>query len=210
MPWMTPELRQRVEDFVLVLKSRYPSVHDKRTRVLGQGAGTALAQGPWRSGRVRPHAPSRRRATHGPEAAGRSPGLRTPAAVHDVVTAAEVPSPGLPVRQAYRLWAPTYEDETAVSALDQWAVATLGPSPAGRALLDAGCGIGRRLQEANAMGASLAVGVDLVEAMVRRRAAASACAVADVRALPFVADTFDLVLVPPGAGPPPGARHRLW
>jgi hypothetical protein len=40
-----------VEDFVLVLRSRFPSVHDKRTRAWGKALGSVLARGPWRTGR---------------------------------------------------------------------------------------------------------------------------------------------------------------
>jgi anaerobic magnesium-protoporphyrin IX monomethyl ester cyclase len=38
-PWLAPQLKARVDDFELVLKSRFPSVHDKRARTwkaLGQ------------------------------------------------------------------------------------------------------------------------------------------------------------------------------
>ena len=49
--WMTPELRRRVEDFVLVLESRFPSLHDKRTRAWGRTLGRVLARRPWRTGR---------------------------------------------------------------------------------------------------------------------------------------------------------------
>jgi anaerobic magnesium-protoporphyrin IX monomethyl ester cyclase len=49
VPWMTPELRQRVEDFSLVLTSRYPSLHDYRTRSWGKALGRVLAAGRWRT-----------------------------------------------------------------------------------------------------------------------------------------------------------------
>jgi radical SAM superfamily enzyme YgiQ (UPF0313 family) len=51
VPWMSPELRSRVEDFVLVLKSRFPSLHDKRTRPWGKAVGRVLARRPWETGR---------------------------------------------------------------------------------------------------------------------------------------------------------------
>ncbi len=43
----------------------------------------------------------------------------------------------LSARDAYRLWAPAYEAENAITHLEQAQVAALGPSPAGRRLLDA-------------------------------------------------------------------------
>jgi hypothetical protein len=50
LPWMARRLKARVEDFELVLKSRFPSVHDRRTRVWGKVAGRWLAEGRWRRG----------------------------------------------------------------------------------------------------------------------------------------------------------------
>lgn len=104
--------------------------------------------------------------------------------------------PVLPAARAYRLWAPSYEAETAVSELDRLAVGRLTPGPCARSLLDAGCGTGRRLEEAGRL-ATRAVGVDLVEAMLRRglerHTSARAIAAADVRALPFPEASFEVV-----------------
>jgi malonyl-CoA O-methyltransferase len=92
-------------------------------------------------------------------------------------------------REAYRLWAHTYTEETAVSHLDKELADRLSPPAKGRRLLDAGCGTGRRLADSNA---TLAVGVDVsIEMLSAGRG--SAVAVADVRALPFPAETFDLI-----------------
>lgn len=120
----------------------------------------------------------------------------------------------LAARDAYRLWAPYYAAETAVSFLEDRVVASLGTSVAERALLDVGCGTGRRLRDA---GASLAVGVDLTPEMlvsgradrgegsavhaecVRTHAGSLAGArddvlvAGDVRALPLPDDRFDVV-----------------
>lgn len=100
----------------------------------------------------------------------------------------------LPAREAYRLWAPVYDRETAVSALEERVVGELGPSPAGLALLDVGCGTARRLTGPRAR---FAVGVDLVPAMLaegrRRGRRAGALVAGDVRRLPIRAGAFDLV-----------------
>lgn len=57
VPWMTEQLRRRVEDFQLVLRSRFPSVHDRRTRPWGRAVGRALAIRRWkRQDYVAPHA----------------------------------------------------------------------------------------------------------------------------------------------------------
>src|SRR5215475_5033850 len=90
-------------------------------------------------------------------------------------------------RDAYRLWAPTYRNETVISFIDETLTSELSPACEGRRLLDAGCGIGRRLPE-NAF----AVGVDLSEHMLTAGGAARV-AVADVRSLPFADHEFDLV-----------------
>ena len=48
-PWLEPRLKSRVDDFELVLKSRFPSVHDKRTRPWGKALGRIAAQRRWAS-----------------------------------------------------------------------------------------------------------------------------------------------------------------
>lgn len=104
------------------------------------------------------------------------------------------PAPSRPARDAYRLWSDRYEEETAVSALEEWAVSGLGVGTAGRALLDAGCGIGRRLEPAPRPGRR--IGVDLVPEMLaagRRRWPGLALAAGDLRSLPLADQLFDLV-----------------
>lgn len=46
-PWLEPRLKARVDDFELVLKSRFPSVHDKRTRTWGKALGRIAATRRW-------------------------------------------------------------------------------------------------------------------------------------------------------------------
>jgi len=50
VPWLPRELKARVEDFELVLKSRFPSVHDHRTRDWGKALGRILAARRWNAG----------------------------------------------------------------------------------------------------------------------------------------------------------------
>jgi len=50
VPWLEPRLKARVDDFELVLKSRFPSVHDGRTRSWGKALGRLLARGRWARG----------------------------------------------------------------------------------------------------------------------------------------------------------------
>lgn len=105
-------------------------------------------------------------------------------------------APSLPARAAYRLWAPAYQHETALSALEDRVVRSLTPPFAGRSLLDAGCGTGRRLPGPDE-GILRAVGVDLVPEMLLaeggRRPPAPLLAAGDVRALPFRPAVFDLL-----------------
>lgn len=91
--------------------------------------------------------------------------------------------------QAYRLWAPTYSEETVISFIDKELGAELSPAVEGKRLLDAGCGTGRRMPRQNR---GLAIGVDLSLEMLRAGKATIA-AVADVRALPFPDRSFDVV-----------------
>jgi len=104
-------------------------------------------------------------------------------------------APPLAPRAAYRLWAPSYEGETAISSVDDRLVAALTPPLRGLRLLDAGCGTGRRLRAAD--GAALAAGADLTWEMLAAGASADhpspLLAAADVRALPFAAASFDVV-----------------
>jgi malonyl-CoA O-methyltransferase len=94
----------------------------------------------------------------------------------------------LPAREAYRLWAATYE-ETAMNALDENAVSRFTPKAYSR-LLDAACGTGRHVAR------SRGFGIDLVPEMLARgrgTAAEGRLACADLAALPFGAAAFDLV-----------------
>jgi radical SAM superfamily enzyme YgiQ (UPF0313 family) len=47
VPWLPRRLKARVEDFELVLKSRFPSVHDHRTKPWGKAVGRLLARRAW-------------------------------------------------------------------------------------------------------------------------------------------------------------------
>jgi Radical SAM superfamily/B12 binding domain len=56
LPWLNRRLKSRVEDFELVLKSRFPSVHDRHTRGWGKTVGRWLAGPRWRRGEyTNPH-----------------------------------------------------------------------------------------------------------------------------------------------------------
>ena len=46
-PWLSRAARGRVEDFETVLKSRFPSIHDKRTRGWGKALGSLAARRRW-------------------------------------------------------------------------------------------------------------------------------------------------------------------
>jgi anaerobic magnesium-protoporphyrin IX monomethyl ester cyclase len=50
LPWLRPELRRRVRDFELVLRSRFPSVHDWRTPAWAKPVLKAAAWRRWRRG----------------------------------------------------------------------------------------------------------------------------------------------------------------
>jgi len=97
--------------------------------------------------------------------------------------------------EAYRLWAPAYSAETAISLLEDRLVARLTPPLSRLRLLDAGCGTGRRLRAA---GAASAVGVDISPAMIEAGAAEIPLPhmhmmLGDIRALPVPDRAFDVV-----------------
>lgn len=100
----------------------------------------------------------------------------------------------LPVREGYRLWAPTYSAENAVSQLEASLVAEMTPPLAGLRLLDAGCGTGRRLRDC---GAAVVTGIDLSPEMIAAGRGdldpEIRLQVGDVRALPLPDADFDLV-----------------
>jgi malonyl-CoA O-methyltransferase len=106
-----------------------------------------------------------------------------------------LPSPGdefagmktLDVREAYRLWAPTYAAETAASYLDErLAHAMLAGLPQTH-LLDAGCGTGRRIAHISG-----AIGIDASPEMLAVGDARNVVT-GDVNNLPFESDRFDMV-----------------
>lgn len=92
-------------------------------------------------------------------------------------------------REAYRRWAPNYRGENAVCVLEDQLVSALMPSPAGKRLLDVGCGTGLRLKNCDP---AISFGVDASPEMLAA-SGLSNVAIADVRALPFSTDEFDLV-----------------
>ena len=97
----------------------------------------------------------------------------------------------LSARDGYRLWAPSYADETAISFLEAELAADLTPPLQGARLLDAGCGTGRRL---HGTGASVSIGVDLCPEMLAAGAGGDfETLVADVRDLPLPGAAFDVL-----------------
>ncbi len=50
LPWLEQRVKNRVSDFELVLKSRFPSVHDRKTRPWGKALGRVAAWRRWETG----------------------------------------------------------------------------------------------------------------------------------------------------------------
>ena len=98
--------------------------------------------------------------------------------------------------EAYRLWAPTYSDETAISYLEDRLVSAMTPPLEGLRLLDAGCGTARRVRNA---GAGISVALDLSGEMLAAGIAADGplkgieVVLGDVRNMPVPARAFDVV-----------------
>jgi malonyl-CoA O-methyltransferase len=93
----------------------------------------------------------------------------------------------LNAREAYRLWAPTYSAETAISFLDEELAREMLRGLPYTRLLDAGCGIGRRIEDIPG-----AVGMDLSPDMLDAGAVRDVV-IGDVRAMPFASNRFDMV-----------------
>jgi malonyl-CoA O-methyltransferase len=93
----------------------------------------------------------------------------------------------LGAREAYRLWAPSYSSETATSFLDEELAQEMLRSLPQAKLLDAGCGIGRRIADIPG-----AVGIDASPEMLAAGAAHNVVT-GDVRAMPLASNSFDMV-----------------
>src|SRR5437763_16107401 len=102
----------------------------------------------------------------------------------------------LSVSEAYRVWAPSYSEETAISFLENKLVSAMTPPLAGLRLLDAGCGTGRRMQDC---GAATAVGMEPNGAMLAAgkdsfgETPRNGFVVGDVREMPLADSMFDVV-----------------
>ncbi len=102
----------------------------------------------------------------------------------------------LNVSEGYRIWAPTYSEETAISFLEDKLVRKMTPPLEGLNLLDAGCGTGRRLRGTRAV---FAVGLEPNAAMIAAGKAKNRdtdhveIVTGDVRNMPFASRTFDVV-----------------
>src|SRR5512146_2229382 len=106
----------------------------------------------------------------------------------------------LPARDAYRLWAPTYDGEpNPLLALEERVLGPLLlPAAAGRDAVDLGCGTGRWLERALAAGARNAIGLDQSPEMLARAAAKPGLAArllqADCARLPLAASSADVLI----------------
>jgi malonyl-CoA O-methyltransferase len=97
---------------------------------------------------------------------------------------------------AYTLWAPSYppRPHNRLMEIEQRTLLSLLPDVRSLAALDAGCGSGRYLKALQDRGA-VAMGVDLSDAMLARaRTIGSRIVRADLCALPFEAQSLDLVV----------------
>jgi len=93
----------------------------------------------------------------------------------------------LDVRQAYRLWAPMYAEETLPRFLDDELARTMLQDLPQTHLLDAGCGGGGRIRDIPG-----AVGIDLSPEMLAAGGLRNVVA-GDIREMPFESGQFDMV-----------------
>jgi len=110
-----------------------------------------------------------------------------------------LPPLDLPPRAAYKRWSSTYLStgrNPLTTAVDRAVFAVLPPL-AGRRVLDVACGDGRWARVALVRGAARAAGVDFTAEMLASARVASPdvpFAAADMRALPFPACAFDVLV----------------
>jgi len=98
--------------------------------------------------------------------------------------------------EGYRLWAPSYSDETAISYLEDKLVSAMTPPLAGMRLLDAGCGTGRRARTAAAAKVvALEPSREMVAAGIAQAGQMSGVeiVIGDVRRMPLPDRSFDVV-----------------
>ena len=93
----------------------------------------------------------------------------------------------LGVREACRLWASTYATETVTCSLDEELARTMLRGLPQTRLLDAGCGIGRRIQNI-----PNAIGMDLIPGTLAAGRAHNVV-IGDIRAMPFESNCFDMI-----------------
>jgi malonyl-CoA O-methyltransferase len=104
--------------------------------------------------------------------------------------------PVLTAQEGYRLWAPSYAQETAISHLEHQIATAMMPPLDGVRLVDVGCGIGRRML---ATGALSVTGIDPSREMLDAGVGADVSLpglftlVGDVRDLPLPDFSADLV-----------------
>jgi len=102
----------------------------------------------------------------------------------------------LSAREGYRLWAPTYSDETAISFLEDRLVSAMTPPLRGLRLLDAGCGTARRVRRTDASSAvALDASDDMLAAGISRDGPLTGVrlVVGDMRDMPLPGRAFDIV-----------------
>lgn len=105
--------------------------------------------------------------------------------------------PAIDADEAYDRWAPFYppRPHNRLMEVEEQAVRELLPELDGRSVLDAGCGTGRYARLASQAGAASVIGVDRSRAMLQHATETDARLVlADVRCLPFVDRSIDIVL----------------
>ena len=206
-PWLRPRTKQLIDNFELVVSSRWPTVQDIRLPRWGRWVLKTLSQLALPAGNLRRAvgiemgaADDRPAQAQGGEPVSgiSQPTMPTGNGLELPVRTSDGPS-SVSAAEGYERWAPSYDrTPNPLLAREERYLVPLLPDLHDKHVLDLACGTGRWLERLLARGAHLGVGVDFSIAMLgiarRKVTLTGRLARADCLRLPFRTSVFDLAV----------------